>query len=122
MFTKKVATDIQENLNFNSKKIIKSPLKRKNISYLIYKVDNKINKLINILKSIDESAIIYVKTRKKSETISKLLNKNIINSKYYHIGMSILDREKVQIDWQNSKIKVLVSTTLFGMGIDKLQM
>ena len=74
-----------ENLNFNSKKIIKSPLKRKNISYLIYKVDNKINKLINILKSIDESAIIYVKTRKKSETISNLLNKNIINSKYYQI-------------------------------------
>jgi len=71
------------------------------------------------LKSIDESAIIYVKTRKKSETISKLLNKNIINSKYYHAGMSILDREKVQIDWKNSKIKVLVSTNAFGMGIDK---
>jgi len=117
--TEKVATDIQENLNFNSRKIIKSPLYRKNISYLVYKVEDKINKLINILKRVDESGIIYVKTRKKSETISKLLNKNKINSKYYHAGMSVIEREKVQIDWKNSKTKFLISTNAFGMGIDK---
>tara|TARA_Y100001954_G_scaffold236936_1_gene299088 strand:+ start:713 stop:2413 length:1701 start_codon:yes stop_codon:yes gene_type:complete len=114
-----VAKDIQNNLNFKTENLIKSSFTRKNISYLIYKEENKNNKLLNILNKVKGSAIVYTRSRKDCEKLNKLLNKNNISSNYYHAGISMSERNKKQFNWKNSKTKVMVATNAFGMGIDK---
>ena len=114
-----VAEDIQNNLNFKSKNIIKSSFVRENINFLVYKEEDKKNRLLHILNKIKGSAIVYTKSRKDCEKLYRLLNKNNISSNYYHAGISILERNERQLSWTNSETKVLVTTNAFGMGIDK---
>ncbi|MAO72219.1 MAG: recombinase RecQ [Flavobacteriales bacterium] len=117
--TATVVKDIQNNLNFKARNVIKSSFTRKNISYLVYKEENKNKKLLNILNKVKGSAIIYTKSRNDCEKLNKLLIKNNISSNYYHGGMSISERNKRQFSWNNSETKVMVATNAFGMGIDK---
>jgi len=117
--TPKVVTDIQNNLEFKEHNLIQSSFIRENLSYIIIKENDKKNKLISILNKIDGSAIVYVKSRKDSMNISKLLTDNNISSNYYHAGLNISERDKRQLSWKNSKTRVMVSTNAFGMGIDK---
>ena len=117
--TSLVAEDIQNNLNFKSKNIIKSSFVRKNITFLVHKEEDKNNRLIRILNKVKGSAIVYTKSRKDCEKLNKLLNKNNISSNYYHAGKSISERNKSQFNWNNSETKVMVATNAFGMGIDK---
>lgn len=114
-----VTKDIQNNLNFKSKNLIKSSFFRKNISYLVFKEENKNKKLLRILNKVKGSAIVYTKSRKDCKQLNKLLNENNIKSNYYHAGISILERNKRQFSWMNSETKVMVATNAFGMGIDK---
>ena len=114
-----VAEDIQENLNFKSKNIIKSSFVRENINFLVYKEKDKKNRLLHILNKIKGSVIVYTKSRKDCEKLNRLLNKNNISSNYYHAGISILERNERQYSWMNSETKVMVATNAFGMGIDK---
>ncbi|KAH8741498.1 hypothetical protein FG386_003140 [Cryptosporidium ryanae] len=63
--------------------------------------------------------IVYVNKRKSSETLSKYLNDNGINSKCYHAGLSLKLRTEIQNEWLDDKIQVLVGTIAFGMGVHK---
>ncbi|MAR40356.1 MAG: recombinase RecQ [Flavobacteriales bacterium] len=114
-----VSKDIQENLQFKIKNLIQSSFTRKNLSYLVIKEQDKKNKLINILNKVKGSAIVYVKSRKDSEEISKILTDNKISSNYYHAGIKISERNRRQDSWKKSDTRVIVATNAFGMGIDK---
>tara|TARA_B100000902_G_C27321027_1_gene924474 strand:+ start:4384 stop:6114 length:1731 start_codon:yes stop_codon:yes gene_type:complete len=118
--TNDVANDIQKNLEFKKNNIIKSSLFRSNISYNIIKEEIKEKKLISILNRIkNNTSIVYVKTRKDCLRINEILKKNNIKSNYYHAGLSISDRNKIQGDWKNNTISTIVATNAFGMGINK---
>lgn len=114
-----VSKDIQENLQFKIKNLIQSSFTRKNLSYLVIKEQDKKNKLINILNKVKGSAIVYVKSRKDSVEISKILTDNKISSNYYHAGIKISERNRRQDSWKKSDTRVIVATNAFGMGIDK---
>ncbi|HJM16172.1 MAG TPA: RecQ family ATP-dependent DNA helicase, partial [Flavobacteriales bacterium] len=78
--TKDVVSDIQENLNFKEINLIQSSFYRENLSYIVIKEQDKNRKLINILNKINGSAIVYVKSRKDCEKISKILVDNNISA------------------------------------------
>ena len=67
----------------------------------------------------EESTIIYTQTRKNAEKICNLLNNNGIKAGCYHAGMSSEKKHKTHTLFVNDKIKVIVATICFGMGIDK---
>lgn len=67
----------------------------------------------------DESTIIYTSTRKDAEKISKLLKSYHIPSGCYHGGMTIEKRTSTHNKFITDKIKIIVATVSFGMGIDK---
>ena len=92
---------------------------RKNLSYSVFNVPSKQNKLLEILKNVPGSAIIYCKSRKHTREIADLLRLNKINADYYHAGLTNEERNKKQEDWISNKTRVIVSTNAFGMGIDK---
>jgi ATP-dependent DNA helicase RecQ len=115
----KVVDDIQEKLGFKEKNVFRKSFERKNIVYLVRELDDKDNYLIETIKKVKGSGIIYVRNRKKTRETALFLQKNKISADYYHAGLSNEIRSKKQDDWKVGKIRVMVSTNAFGMGIDK---
>ena len=92
---------------------------RPNLSYSAFNVPSKQNKLLEILKNVPGTAIVYCKSRKHTREIADLLKLNAVNADYYHAGLSNDERNKKQENWITNKTRVIVSTNAFGMGIDK---
>ena len=92
---------------------------RLNLSYSVFNVPSKQNKLLEILKNIPGTAIVYCKSRKHTREMADLLRLHQINADYYHAGLSNDERSKKQENWISNKTRVIVSTNAFGMGIDK---
>lgn len=114
-----VQDDIIEKLAFHNKTIFRQSFERANLSYSVFKVDSKINKIIEIVKKVAGSSIIYCKSRKRTKEISELLQLQNISADFYHAGLVQEVRSKKQEDWVHNKIRVIVCTNAFGMGIDK---
>jgi ATP-dependent DNA helicase RecQ len=100
-------------------KIFRQSFERANLSYSVFAVDSKINKLIEILKNVAGSAIVYCKSRRRAKEISELLMMHNIVADFYHAGLTQEERNQRQGDWITGKTRVIVCTNAFGMGIDK---
>ena len=92
---------------------------RANLSYSVFNVPSKQNKLLEILRNVNGSAIVYCKSRKHTKDVADLLRLNKINADYYHAGLSNDERNRKQENWINNKTRVIACTNAFGMGIDK---
>jgi DNA topoisomerase III len=71
-----------------------------------------------LLESRARPAIVYTPTRKRTESLTHLLSKEF-RVGAYHAGLDAQRRQRVQADFMNGKLEVMVATTAFGMGIDK---
>lgn len=113
-----VLEDIFNIMNIESANQYSLGSKRENISI---EIRDKTDSIIDDLSMIDknESTIIYTQTRKEAECISDILNKYGFISNFYHAGLSVLMRTKIHEDFSKDKIKLLVATICFGMGINK---
>jgi ATP-dependent DNA helicase RecQ len=103
----------------DSWKVFQQSFERKNLSYSVFNVPSKQNKLLEILKNVPGTAIVYCKSRKHTKEMAELLKLNSISADYYHAGLSNDERNKKQENWISNKTRVIVSTNAFGMGIDK---
>lgn len=114
-----VQKDILKQLRFRQHNIFQQSFQRKNLSYSVFKVDSKINKLIEILNSVQGSAIVYCSTRRQTKNVADLLVLQNIKADFYHAGLSQDKRNAKQQSWMNNTTRVMVCTNAFGMGIDK---
>jgi ATP-dependent DNA helicase RecQ len=117
--TPDVQKDICDKLLFSKQTIFRQSFERPNLSYSVFKVDSRINKIIEILTKVPGTGIIYCKSRKRSKEISELLQLQAISADFYHAGLTQEDRNKKQEAWISNKTRVIVCTNAFGMGIDK---
>src|SRR5688572_27548789 len=99
--------------------IFRQSFERKNLSYSVFKVDSKINKVIEILNKVPGSAIVYCKSRRRTKEIAELLQLQNIVADFYHAGLPQQERNRRQEDWIKNNTRVIVCTNAFGMGIDK---
>ena len=100
-------------------KVFRQSFERANLSYSVFHVDSRINKIIEILNKVPGTGIIYCKSRKRTKEISELLHLQNISCDYYHAGLTQEERNRKQEAWINNKIRVIICTNAFGMGIDK---
>ena len=115
----KVIDDIHNNLGIEDALLFKQTFKRENLAYQIFKVEDKLNRLLEIFKKTKTPAIVYANSRKRTEEISNFLNANNFKSSFYHAGLSS-DIKKVTFNnWMSEKKPIVVATNAFGMGIDK---
>ncbi len=117
--TKEVSEDIIEKLELTSTAVFQKSFARKNLSYSTFELENKEQKMSEILSNVKGSAIVYVRSRKETFRISRVLNTLRISADYYHAGLSVKERSVKQTMWMQNKTRVIVSTNAFGMGIDK---
>lgn len=117
--TKTVKADIQEKLGFKNQKVFQKSFERPNLSYSVFKEENKEAKLLTILQKVAGSAVVYVQSRKKAKLIADFLLRNGIKADYYHAGLPNTERSLKQDAWIRNQTRVIVATNAFGMGIDK---
>lgn len=117
--TPEVVDDIQERLNFKEKRVFRMSFERKNLAYVVRHTMNKEYQLLHILKSIKGSAIVYVRSRKRTKEYADFLTKAGIKSTFFHAGLDNQQKDQQQRQWQDNSMRVIVATNAFGMGIDK---
>ena len=83
------------------------------------KEEQKMERLIRILKRTGGSSIVYVRSRLESQELAAFLLNNGIPTDFYHAGLPIEQRNAKQSAWVKNQIRVMVATSAFGMGIDK---
>ena len=117
--TPRVVDDIVEKLNFKKRNVLRSSFERNNLAFHVVKENDKTARLIKLLSAEKGTAIVYVRNRRKTRTLSEILSKNNISASFYHAGLDQKTRLDRQNYWTHGKVRVLVATNAFGMGIDK---
>ena len=117
--TDDVKLDIIDKLELEKAQVFQKSFARQNLSYSVFKAEDKEKKLVEILKNVKGSAVVYAKTRKSTKDIADRLSKHGINATHYHAGLSQKERSQKQDDWSANHTRVIVATNAFGMGIDK---
>ncbi|MCF6365638.1 MAG: RecQ family ATP-dependent DNA helicase [Bacteroidales bacterium] len=117
--TPEVAKDIQDKLQFKEHNLFQKSFERKNLIYVVRKVEDKLKYLLKILIRQKGSGIVYVRSRKKTYEIAKYLVQKGINADYFHAGLDSKLKDSKQRRWKNNEIRIIVATNAFGMGIDK---
>ncbi len=117
--TPPVVDDIMQKLGFRKPNVLRTSFSRKNISYLVRKVEDKSSYLIKTLSSARGTGIVYVRSRKRCREIAELLVANGISADFYHAGLPGELRDKKQNSWTSGQVRIIVATNAFGLGIDK---
>ena len=117
--TKEVVEDIQEQLRFKEKNVFRMSFERKNLAYVVRKASDKPSELRHILNSVNGSAIVYARSRKRTKETAEWLMSQNISATYYHAGLDVDVKDRHQQAWINDEKRVMVATNAFGMGIDK---
>lgn len=117
--TPEVADDITRRLCFPEPNIVKTGFERPNLAYRCVQTDDKRGSILKRCLASTGSGIVYVRSRKITEELSAFLQANGVSASFYHAGLQQAQRAQRQEDWINGKIRVMVCTNAFGMGIDK---
>lgn len=116
--TPEVLIDTVNELHLKDPNIFKKSFYRENLAYQTYREEDKIYRISQLLKP-QQSAIIYTRNRKRTETLSEHLNAKGFKSTFFHGGILESDKKTKLNHWLQNKTPVMVATNAFGMGIDK---
>ena len=124
--TPQVVEDIQEKLGFppanqteEKPHVFRMSFERKNLAYVVRNTADKREELIHILSSMKGSAIVYARSRRRTKEFADFINEAGITATFYHAGLDSVVKDDRQKAWQEDKVRVMVATNAFGMGIDK---
>lgn len=125
--TTRTSEDIQRVLQFSSSNVIKHSFQRKNIFYCVLATDDKQRKLLQVLRRVQGSALVYVRTRETAVEVASFINTTIGGADFYHAGLDFSIRMAKQKAWTDyneatanaNTTRIMVCTNAFGMGIDK---
>lgn len=118
--TKEVRDDIIDILELQSPMVITTGFDRRNLYFGVMTVKDRYSAIKNYLEIHNsDSGIIYCLTRKQVEEVCERLIKEGFLVTRYHAGLSDEERRKNQDDFIYDRIPIMISTSAFGMGIDK---
>jgi ATP-dependent DNA helicase RecQ len=118
--TDRVRKDIINQLELRNPIHHEASFSRPNLSYEVYKVNNKSESILSYLaQRKNDCSIVYCQTRKSVKEVARTLIANGISAGTYHGGMDNGSRSEMLNSWLSDRLKVMVATNAFGMGIDK---
>ncbi len=117
--TPAVAKDIQEKLAFTEPNLFQKSFTRDNLIYAIRYVEDKPRFLVKMLKAVDGTAIVYARSRGRTKEYAEFLQAEGFSADFYHAGLPGDEKDRKQQEWTSGKLRVIVATNAFGMGIDK---
>ena len=120
--TPKVVEDICDKLTLSTPhtfNIFRMSFERKNLTYLVSHAMDKRTELIQLLNGEQGAAIVYVRSRRHAREVAELLTEAGLSATFYHAGLEHAVKDQRQRDWQHDRVRIMVATNAFGMGIDK---
>jgi ATP-dependent DNA helicase RecQ len=102
--------------------VVRASVVRPNLRYEVEHVENEEGRLRSVLahaKRFTGPGIIYARSREKCEQVAGVLGRNGVRAVHYHAGLDAAERTRVQEAFLSDRVRVIVATTAFGMGIDK---
>ena len=120
--TPEVRDDIVRQLGLREPTVVVSGFDRKNLSYHVVPTrsdEEKDRRLVGSILGRDGLAVVYASTRKNVERITRVLQKAGISAVAYHAGLDDEHRRDVQDAFMGEKVRAIVATNAFGMGVDK---
>ena len=120
--TPEVREDICRQLALRNPRTIITGFDRTNLTYHVLPARNDAEKdtlLVETLKNHEGLAVVYASTRKSVDRLSFLLEQEGIASAGYHAGLDDAHRREVQEAFMTERIRAIIATNAFGMGIDK---
>ena len=118
--TPKVVDDICAKLTSSTSfRVFRMSFERKNLTYLVSHATDKQADLIHLLDGMKGSAIVYVRSRRHAREVAEMLTEAGLSATFYHAGLESAVKDQRQRDWQHDRVRIMVATNAFGMGIDK---
>lgn len=119
--TPSVAQDIQHSFGVRDGDVVKTGFRRENLALHVTscRSDERDRLLVDKVMATDGPAIVYVTLQFTAESVAGLLQRAGVSARAYHGGMRSEARGEIQEAFQSDKIRVVVATIAFGMGIDK---
>jgi ATP-dependent DNA helicase RecQ len=117
--TELVQADILQKLKMKSAQVFKGSVQRDNLSLSCIQVQSKYDVLLQMLRKIQGSTLVYCRNRGTCVHVAQFLSQNNFNAGYYHAGMEPQQRAAMQDSWLSDEVPIICCTNAFGMGIDK---
>ena len=118
--TKEVITDIINNLHLKAPKQVVGSIVKENLDIRFFINEDKPLMLLARIKQTEGgSVLVYTRSRKGTENLYEWLVEKGIDATFYHAGLNESLKTQRLNDFITDKVKVMVSTSAFGMGIDK---
>lgn len=117
--TPEVERDIIEQLGLLNPTVFRQSIYKSNLALYVYEETDKYKFITQHVSNLEGSGIIYIRHRKGTEEIARMLSSYGLNGMYYHAGISSQERQIIQEKWLNGQYRFVVATNAFGMGIDK---
>lgn len=117
--TPRVLEDITTNLALRAPNVYTSSFARPGLQYAALKEEKQNLRALHVLQQSEGPAIIYIRTRLQTEIVAGALSKEGISALAYNAGLPTAERQRRQEAWMQGKVRVMVATNAFGMGIDK---
>lgn len=122
--TENVIMDVMHNLDMKNSEVFTQSFNRANLYYEVRLKSGPgtvVNDIISLIKEKyeDQCGIVYTISRKSTEDVAKKLRDAGIKAAHYHASVDAADKAKTQRLWQTDRVRVVVATIAFGMGIDK---
>ena len=120
--TPQTARDIGQALG-RALDVVHTSVMRPNLRYDVAEVANAEDRIVILVERLRAlrggSAIVYARSRRSTEELSRVLRGHGFRAEHYHAGLEPEERTRVQDDYLSGAAQVVVATTAFGMGIDK---
>ncbi len=120
--TPAVRKDIAEQLGLRDPETVVTGFDRRNLHYHVIRTRNDAEKdatLIDLLRSHPGQAVVYATTRKAVDRIATAVAAAGVRVRGYHGGQEDDERRAAQDDFMHERVRAIVATNAFGMGIDK---
>lgn len=121
--TTRVQRDIGERLALRDPLTIVTGFRRPNLALSVRhcsSLPDKLNELGRLVQRQPEGTVlIYCATRRTVEEVASWLGQSQASVGYYHAGLSDDERRLVHEDFRQGRLRILVATNAFGMGINK---
>ncbi len=115
-------TDILRLLRMRRPLVAINSFDRPNLHFSVRRSRDQISRLretATLLKRQSETAIVYVPTRNRTDGVAAVLRRWGFRAAPYHAGLPSKERTELLEQFLDNRIRVMVATNAFGMGIDK---
>lgn len=117
--TPRVRQDIRAVLGLQNPLTMVTGFDRPNLFFEVKLPKDKYSALAQYLSQNDAVGIVYCSTRREVEGVTERLQADGYAAARYHAGLPDAERSRAQDDFLHDRVKIIVATNAFGMGIDK---